>query len=272
MLKARFKTLDPLTRFRSLFGHCPLRVYLGSEMYVDVGRFSYLVIDKLSLVDQNGFRGCVATVGGFCEFADCEILVGGEHQLNDGVDFVFSASPPFSNMLRSVGVNTSHLPKRPLVIEDGVRVAHRAIVLSGVTLGEGSVIGAGAVIAKSVPAFEIHAGNPGKKIKSSSVDPAYHRQYCASSLSSILKTHQSKSNHLDGNYSEKKRIAIEILSSAKREQRETRQIKFLGVCVDGEQIVTPAPQSPFMKYFSQVNLPPESELEWIENPLSLPLR
>ena len=272
MLKARFKILDPLTRFRSLFGHCPLRVYLSNQMYADVGRFSYLVIDKFSLIDQNGFSGCIAQVGSFCEFAECEILLGGEHRINQGVEFVFSASPPFSNILRSVGVNTAHVPKGPLLIEDGVRVAHRAIVLSGVTIGEGSIIGAGAVVSKNIPPFEIHAGNPARKIGAASTLPDYHRLYSSSTLSSIIKTHQTKSNCLDGNYRESKRVAIQVISAGRQDNRESRQIKFLGVSLENGHLVQPTAESPFMKYFSQVTFPPDSELEWIESPLSLPLQ
>ena len=49
---------------------------------------------------------------------------------------------------------------KPIVIEDDVLIGARAIVLKGVTIGKGSVIGAGAVVTKSVPAYSIVAGNP----------------------------------------------------------------------------------------------------------------
>lgn len=40
-----------------------------------------------------------------------------------------------------------------------------AIILNGVTIGEGAVIGAGSVVTKDVEPFTIVAGNPAKKIK-----------------------------------------------------------------------------------------------------------
>lgn len=45
----------------------------------------------------------------------------------------------------------------------GARVVSNAIVLPGVTIGEETVIGAGAVVTKDVPAREIHFGFPAQK-------------------------------------------------------------------------------------------------------------
>jgi acetyltransferase-like isoleucine patch superfamily enzyme len=54
---------------------------------------------------------------------------------------------------------------RPVVIEDGVWIAARAIILKGVTIGRGSVVGAGAVVTADVPPRTVVAGNPAKVIK-----------------------------------------------------------------------------------------------------------
>lgn len=53
----------------------------------------------------------------------------------------------------------------PIVIEDNVWIASRAIILKGVTIGEGSVIAAGAVVTRSVPAYSMVGGVPAKVIK-----------------------------------------------------------------------------------------------------------
>jgi maltose O-acetyltransferase len=51
-----------------------------------------------------------------------------------------------------------------VVIGDRVWIGYRAIVLPGVSIGEGAVVGAGAVVTKDVEPFSIVAGNPAKKI------------------------------------------------------------------------------------------------------------
>lgn len=48
----------------------------------------------------------------------------------------------------------------PIVIEDDVWIGRRAIIMGGVTIGKGSIIGAGAVVTKSVPPYSLAAGNP----------------------------------------------------------------------------------------------------------------
>ena len=54
----------------------------------------------------------------------------------------------------------------PVVIEDDVWVGAHCIILKGVTIGARSVIGAGSVVTKSIPADCVAAGNPCKVIKS----------------------------------------------------------------------------------------------------------
>jgi maltose O-acetyltransferase len=53
----------------------------------------------------------------------------------------------------------------PIVIEDHAFIGSRAIILKGVTVGRGTVVGAGSVVTKDVPPFAIVAGNPARIIR-----------------------------------------------------------------------------------------------------------
>ena len=53
----------------------------------------------------------------------------------------------------------------PVVIEDDVWLGFRSIILPGISLGKGSVVGAGAVVTKDVPPYAVVVGNPGRIIK-----------------------------------------------------------------------------------------------------------
>ena len=48
----------------------------------------------------------------------------------------------------------------PVTIEDDVWIGTNCIILKGVTIGARSVIGAGSVVTKNIPADCIAAGNP----------------------------------------------------------------------------------------------------------------
>lgn len=53
----------------------------------------------------------------------------------------------------------------PIVIEEDVWVGSHSIILSGVRIGKGSIVGAGSVVNKSIPPYQIWAGVPAKFIK-----------------------------------------------------------------------------------------------------------
>ena len=53
----------------------------------------------------------------------------------------------------------------PVFIDDDVWIGRRAMILPGVHIGQGSVIGAGAVVTKNIPEFSVAAGVPAKVVK-----------------------------------------------------------------------------------------------------------
>jgi acetyltransferase-like isoleucine patch superfamily enzyme len=54
----------------------------------------------------------------------------------------------------------------PIKICDNAWIGMNALILKGVTVGEGAIVAAGSVVTKSVPAWTIVAGNPAKVVKS----------------------------------------------------------------------------------------------------------
>jgi acetyltransferase-like isoleucine patch superfamily enzyme len=63
------------------------------------------------------------------------------------------------------GWATNEGDRLPVVIKDGARISMDVNILPGVTIGENSVIGAGSVVNKDIPANCMAAGVPAKVIK-----------------------------------------------------------------------------------------------------------
>lgn len=53
----------------------------------------------------------------------------------------------------------------PIVIGDYVFIGARCMILKGVTIGDRSIVAAGSVVTKSIPADELWGGVPAKFIK-----------------------------------------------------------------------------------------------------------
>jgi maltose O-acetyltransferase len=62
-------------------------------------------------------------------------------------------------------------------IGDRVWIAYRAIILPGVTIGEGAVVGAGSVVTKDVEPYTIVAGNPARVVNKRSPNLHYALNY-----------------------------------------------------------------------------------------------
>ncbi len=65
----------------------------------------------------------------------------------------------------------------PVVIGDHAWIGARAIILPGVTIGEGAVVGAGAVVTRDVAPYTIVAGSPARAINQRTRDLHYRTRY-----------------------------------------------------------------------------------------------
>ena len=97
-------------------------------------------------------------IGSYCSIAPgVQFLLGGEHQL-------YSISTyPFK--VKSFGDVREAGSKGDIIVKDDVWIGCNAIVCSGVTIGQGAVVAAGAVVTKNVEPYAIVGGNPAKIIK-----------------------------------------------------------------------------------------------------------
>lgn len=107
-------------------------------------------------------EGARLEIGAFCSFAQgVKIMLGGEHRPDWVTTYPFTVfHPNYCN-----GITGHPKTKGNVVIGNDVWVAEDALILSGVTIGDGAVVGARAVVTKNVPPYAIVAGNPARIIK-----------------------------------------------------------------------------------------------------------
>lgn len=149
----------PSRTLRSLY----LRSYLarfGRGTGVQMG-CRFLNGRKIHLGDRNVINfGC--------------LLDGRRHSIRTGSDV--SIGP------EAAILTLGHDPQSPdfadkggdVIIGDRAWICYRAIILPGVTIGEGAVVGAGAVVSRDVGPYTIVAGSPAKPIGTRTQNLRYH--------------------------------------------------------------------------------------------------
>ena len=61
------------------------------------------------------------------------------------------------------------IDSKPVKICKGSWIGAGAVILRGVTIGEGAIIGSNSVVTKDIPAYEVHVGIPAKFLKSTKI-------------------------------------------------------------------------------------------------------
>jgi len=103
---------------------------------------------------------------GFYANTGCVVLDCARVEIGDRVLFapnvqMYAATHPVEAEIRASGLECA----RPITIGDDVWIGGGAIVLPGLAIGDRSVVGAGSVVSKDVPADVLVAGNPARVIR-----------------------------------------------------------------------------------------------------------
>jgi acetyltransferase-like isoleucine patch superfamily enzyme len=101
------------------------------------------------------------SIGRYCSIAaGVEIMPGGNHR----TDWVSSYPFRIRYQLPGAGDDGHPATKGDVVIGNDVWIGNNALILSGVTIGDGSVVAARTVVTRDVPAYAVVAGNPGRVV------------------------------------------------------------------------------------------------------------
>lgn len=121
---------------------------------VEVGNYTYGELTVLNFGENEKLK-----IGSFCSIASGVVFsLNADHFTNHISTFPFKVKVLNEQIKEAAS-------KGDIIVDDDVWIGQNAIILSGVHIGQGSVIAAGAVVSKDVPAYAIVGGVPAKVIK-----------------------------------------------------------------------------------------------------------
>lgn len=124
-----------------------------------VGRHSYTPPSYMRMLAGDTAR---VTIGNWCSLAtDVEIMPGGNHRVDTVTTY------PIQRRFGLAGIEQAGQPwsKGDVVIGNDVWIGRGAKILGGVTIGDGAVVAAWAVVTNSVPPYTVVAGVPARAIR-----------------------------------------------------------------------------------------------------------
>lgn len=143
---------------QSQFGHVGTNVTVGDSFICGFG--------------DNIYVGNNVSINMGCTFIDCNKITIGNNILIAPHVQIHTATHPVELNDR---LNPNWTPEGtayfwrtyalPVTIEDNCWIGAGTIILPGVTIGKGSVIGAGSVVTKDIPADSVAVGNPCRVIR-----------------------------------------------------------------------------------------------------------
>ncbi|AOY60334.1 MULTISPECIES: acyltransferase [Desulfococcus] len=95
--------------------------------------------------------------------ASCSITIGDNCMFASGV---YITDSDWHGIYNRAAMGTG----APVVIEENAWIGDQAIICKGVTVGQNSIVGAGAVVTRDVPPNVVAAGNPARVVKTLDAD------------------------------------------------------------------------------------------------------
>ncbi len=125
---------------------------VGSNVNIEKGAY---FTPGLTLGDRSG-------IGIKCEVHG-KVTIGNDVMMAPEV-IIYTKGHAYDNLTLPM-IEQGDTPTKPVTIGDDVWIGRRALILPGVSIGNGAIVGAGAIVTKNVPPMTIVGGNPAKVIK-----------------------------------------------------------------------------------------------------------
>jgi serine acetyltransferase len=152
----------------------PVKIYFGDDVRLS-GNFT--VCGGRIFPDPEFKVGNRSFIGAGCAFSVAKSITIGDDVLIAGHCTVSDYSGhPVDPEKRIAGVQVDPEDVRPVRIENKAWLGRGAMILPGVTIGEGAVVGAAAVVTMDVPPGRICVGNPARLLTRTVYESRLDRQ------------------------------------------------------------------------------------------------
>jgi maltose O-acetyltransferase len=160
-LDAERQMAKKLIRLYNLTETVPERQAILQQLLGHLGQDSFIEPPFYCAYGQNIYIGDHVFLNVLCTILDCnEVHIGHHVMIGPGVQIYTAA-----HFLQAEARNQGWEIAKAIVIEDNVWLGGGAILLPGVTIGRNAVVGAGAVVSRSVPPNTVVVGNPARAIR-----------------------------------------------------------------------------------------------------------
>lgn len=132
----------------------PWAVSIGKRVEVEEDVFIKMVTESARFM-----AGDYVFIGKGVEIDVAEKVVIGAHSLLAPGVFIADHE---HNIVRDKQIDEQGCISKPVVIGEDVWIGTHAVILAGITIGNGAVVGAGAVVTKDVPEYAVVAGVPAR--------------------------------------------------------------------------------------------------------------
>ena len=185
-IKSKLENYLSRKKWRKLNSHNHTTIEFGFDFSkVSVGKGTYGPIK----IYNNGTNSKLK-IGNYCSIApEVTFLVGTDHYSNHISTF------PFKSII--LGKGSEAISKGDIRVDDDVWIGYRATIMSGVHIGQGAIVAAGAVVTKDIPPYAIVGGVPAKIIR---------YRFESETIEELLKTDYSQldddmiKNHIENLY------------------------------------------------------------------------
>jgi virginiamycin A acetyltransferase len=161
------KTLYPIEGYEKLiflknFIKAP-NIIVGDYTYFDDRRYGPEYFEENNVLYNYDYSKVKLVFGKFCAIAaETRFIMTGDHKLNAISTYPF----PIFQCGWEEAYSIDDLPvKGDILVGNDVWFGYDSLVKNGVTIGDGAIIAARAVVVKDVPPYAIIAGNPAKVVK-----------------------------------------------------------------------------------------------------------